>query len=119
METSVYLYLAEEDVDIAEAVEDINAPDNPYFHNVDFAGENRSEDSTAVTMMPWWSTFSETGVMGDVSAATAEKGEKLFEAAVEGLDNVLDGFSEYPIREIDDHHTRDISDDEYDPFRPR
>jgi hypothetical protein len=70
-------------------------------------------------MMPWWSTFSETGVMGDASAATAEKGEILFEAAVEGLDAVLDGFADYPIREIDDHHSRDVSDDEYDPFRPR
>ncbi len=119
METSVYLHLAAEDVDMEQATRDVNVPDNPYFHNVDFAGENRPEDSTAVTMMPWWTTFSETGVMGDASAATAEKGAAIFEAATNGLDNVLDGFAAYPIREIVDKHPRDVSDDAYNPFRPR
>lgn len=119
LETSVYLHLAPEHVEMERAEPDINAPDNPYFHNVDFAGENRPEDSTAVTMMPWWSTFSETGVMGDPTVATAEKGKQLFEAAVEGLDNVLDGFADYPIRPIADKHDRDVADEEYGPFQPR
>ena len=119
LETSVYLHLAPEHVQMEQAEPDINVPDNPYFHNVDFAGENRPEDSTPVTMMPWWTTFSRTGVMGDPTVATAEKGKRLFEAAVDGLDNVLDGFAEYPIREIDDKHERTVSPAEYDPFRPR
>jgi creatinine amidohydrolase len=119
METSMYLHLDPDKIDMDQAVEDINMPDNRYFHNVDFAGENRDEDSTAVTMMPWWSTFSETGVLGDATAASAEKGELLFEAAVKGLDNVLEGLRQYPHREINDKHTREVADREYDPFRPR
>lgn len=119
METAMYLHLAPEEVKMDQAVRDVNAPDNRYFHNVDFAGENRPEDSTAVTMMPWWTTFSETGVMGDATAATAELGEALFTAAVDGLDAVLDGFAAYPLRPIDDKHGRDVADEEYGPFRPR
>jgi creatinine amidohydrolase/Fe(II)-dependent formamide hydrolase-like protein len=33
--------------------------------------------------MPWWSSFSATGVQGDATRATAEKGEALLDAAVE------------------------------------
>jgi hypothetical protein len=58
-------------------------------------------------------------VKGDATAATPEKGERLLAAAVADLENVLDGFSEYPHRDIDDHHSRPVGDDEYDPFRPR
>jgi len=33
-------------------------------------------------LMPWWSSFSTTGVQGRPTLATAEKGEALLEAAV-------------------------------------
>jgi len=33
-------------------------------------------------VMPWWSSFSRTGIQGDAAKATAEKGEKLLEVAV-------------------------------------
>jgi creatinine amidohydrolase len=32
--------------------------------------------------MPWWSSFSRTGVQGEPTRATAEKGAALLEAAV-------------------------------------
>ena len=34
-------------------------------------------------VMPWWSAFSVTGIQGDASKGTAEKGEAFLEAAVE------------------------------------
>jgi creatinine amidohydrolase len=119
LETSLYLYLREEDVDMDEAVEDVSYPINPHFYTSSLDGMVAEDTSTPVSMMEWWSTISETGVKGDASAATAEKGERLLAAAVLGLENLLDAFAEYPIRDIDDHHSRDVRDDEYDVFRPR
>jgi creatinine amidohydrolase/Fe(II)-dependent formamide hydrolase-like protein len=34
-------------------------------------------------VMPWWSAFSLTGIQGDASKGTAEKGEAFLAAAVE------------------------------------
>ena len=34
-------------------------------------------------VMPWWSSFSRTGVQGDPTKATAEKGKALLDAAVQ------------------------------------
>ncbi len=36
-------------------------------------------------LMPWWSSFSESGVQGDATRATAAKGEALFEAATQEI----------------------------------
>jgi creatinine amidohydrolase/Fe(II)-dependent formamide hydrolase-like protein len=33
-------------------------------------------------LMPWWSSFSRSGVQGRATLGTAEKGERLLEAAV-------------------------------------
>src|SRR4029453_5229564 len=33
-------------------------------------------------VMPWWSSFSRTGIQGDAAKATGEKGEKLLEVPV-------------------------------------
>ena len=38
-----------------------------------------------VRLMDHWTRFSKSGVCGDATIATAEKGEKFFEAAVEGF----------------------------------
>ncbi|MGM0604708.1 MAG: creatininase family protein [Halobacteriota archaeon] len=119
METSIYMHLFPDRVDLDAAVRDVGYPESRHFNNLDLAGETRPEDSTPVTMMEWWSTISETGIMGDASAASAETGELLVEAAVEGLDSVLEEFADHPIRPIDDHHTRTVADREYDVFRPR
>lgn len=119
LETSLYLYLDPGSVDAERVREDRYYPDSPNFNNVDLLSDRRDEDHTAVTMMEWWSTISETGVMGDPTDASAETGERIFEAAVDGLDAIVEAFADYPIRDVDDKHHRDVSDDEYDPFRPR
>ncbi len=119
METSIYMHLYPDRVDLDAAPRDIAYPESRHFNNLDLAGQTRPEDSTPVTMLGWWSTVSETGVMGDATVATPETGELLLEAAIEGLGSVLEEFAEYPIRSIDDHHARTVPDREYAPFRPR
>jgi creatinine amidohydrolase len=119
LETSLYSHVAPDHVDMDEAVRDVYYPDSPHFHRIDLAGGVPEDRSTPVTMMEWWSTVSETGVRGDASVGSPEKGAQFLAAAVDGLGNVLDHFAEYPHREIEDHHTRTVDDDEYDPFRPR
>jgi creatinine amidohydrolase/Fe(II)-dependent formamide hydrolase-like protein len=49
------------------------------------AGEHAFMDwaDGPLKVMPWWSSFSATGVQGDATKATAEKGEALLDAAVE------------------------------------
>jgi len=119
METSIYMHLYPERVDMDAAPRDVDYPESRHFNNLDLAGQTRPEDSTPVTMLGWWSTISETGVLGDATVATPETGELLLEAAVEGLSSVLEEFATYPIRSIDDHHARTVTDREYDAFRPR
>jgi creatinine amidohydrolase len=48
------------------------------------AGEHAFMDWSdgPLKLMPWWSSFSATGVQGDATKATAEKGEVLVAAAV-------------------------------------
>ena len=41
--------------------------------------------SASANLMPYWSSLTSSGVMGDATRATQEKGEKFLQAAVEGL----------------------------------
>jgi len=109
METSLYLHIAEEYVDMSQAKADVHYPENPIFYTANLAGEKREDATTAVTIREWWSTMSETGVKGDATLASKEKGEQFLEAAVTGLNNILDAFNNYPHRAIADKHTRERS----------
>jgi creatinine amidohydrolase len=55
-------------------------------------------------VMPWWSSFSESGVQGDASKATAAKGEALFEAATEEIASYVTELRSMPILKRKDHH---------------
>lgn len=118
LETSIYLAVDPDRVDMDEAVRDISYPQKKHFHATGLA-HDPEDTSTPVTMTEWWSTVSETGIMGDPTLASAEKGIQFLDAAVDGLHSILDEFKKYPIRDIDDSHVRDVTDDEYDQFRPR
>lgn len=121
LETSVYRYLHPDDVEMGEATDENAYPESPHFYQFgqDFTGQREPDAATPVMMMEWWSTISETGVMGNAAAATEEKGEAAFEAAVEGVSGILDDFATFPHREPVDHHGRDIPPSAYDAFRPR
>jgi creatinine amidohydrolase len=96
LETSIYLAIAPELVQMDKAEKDLNQPPSKYFYLDWFDGPG--------SMMEYWSTLSRTGTMGDPTLATAEKGESLLEAAANELLMVIDEMSVRPIRERVDHH---------------
>ena len=81
-ETSLYLALKPELVDMSKAV-DQRSPLSPSFQSDLLAGTH--PQGSGVHMVPYWSAKTPSGVMGDATKATREKGEKLLEAAVSGL----------------------------------
>jgi creatinine amidohydrolase len=96
-ETSLYLYLAPERVRIDKAVA-----------GSDVVGKYVSSDSTSnypVRFNDFWGRWTKSGVHGDPTTATAEKGKIIFEAAVSGLIKVVDEWRDWPIAERSDQHT--------------
>jgi creatinine amidohydrolase len=75
LETSIYLAIDPDAVDMDKAVDERSYPDGQYAF-MDWS-------DGPLKVMPWWSSFSRTGVQGDATKATPEKGEALLEAAVE------------------------------------
>jgi creatinine amidohydrolase/Fe(II)-dependent formamide hydrolase-like protein len=71
----VYLYLDAGRVQMDKAQKDINLPNSSYIW-LDLI------DGPPVRMMDHWSRFSKSGVVGDPTLATAEKGRIIFEAVV-------------------------------------
>lgn len=95
-ETSLYLHLAPERVQMDKAVKDD-----------DRMGQFVSSDSTRnypVRFNDFWGRWTQTGVHGDATKATAEKGRILFEAAVTGLMEVVKELRAWPIVERKDMH---------------
>jgi creatinine amidohydrolase len=74
LETSIYLAIEPSAVDMDLAVDEQSYPE----------GEHAWFDWSdgPLKLMPWWSSFSRTGVQGRPTLATAEKGRALLEAAV-------------------------------------
>ncbi len=101
-ETSLYLHLAPERVKMDQAVKDD-----------DRMGQFVSSDSTGnypVRFNDYWGRWTDTGVHGDATKATPEKGKLIFEAAVDGLVNLVDELREWPIEKRRDMHTGPVQD---------
>ncbi len=81
-ETSVYLALRPELVDMSRAVDE-RSPLSASFQSDLLAG-GHPEGSNA-SLVPYWSTKTASGVMGDATKATKEKGERFLDAATAGL----------------------------------
>jgi creatinine amidohydrolase len=81
-ETSLYLALKPELVDMSKAVDE-RSPMSPSFRTDLLAGTH--PQGSAARLVPYWSSITASGVNGDATKATREKGEKFLEAAVEGL----------------------------------
>jgi creatinine amidohydrolase len=96
LETSLYLHLHPEAVDMARAV------DEHGYAETEHAWMDWSDGPLKV--MPWWSSFSESGVQGDASKATAAKGEALFEAAKQEISSYVRELRSMPIPKRKDHH---------------
>ncbi|NLE99798.1 MAG: creatininase family protein, partial [Anaerolineales bacterium] len=102
-ETSLYLYLAPERV----------RTDRMVAGN-DVMGRYVSSDSTAnypARFNDFWGRWTATGVHGDPTAATAEKGRVIFEAAVSALVGFVDEWKAWPLGERSDQHTGPVQSD--------
>jgi creatinine amidohydrolase len=102
-ETSLYLHLAPERVKMELAVKDD-----------DRMGKSVSSDSTPnypVRFNDFWGRWTRTGVHGDPTKATAEKGRILFEAAVAGLVELVGELRAWPIAERQDMHRQPVQAD--------
>jgi creatinine amidohydrolase len=99
-ETSLYLHLAPERVQMDKAVKDD-----------DRMGQFVSSDSTRnypVRFNDFWGRWTQTGVHGDATKATAAKGRILFDAAVTGLMQVVKELRAWPIAERKDMHRGEV-----------
>ncbi|MGA2630050.1 MAG: creatininase family protein [Terriglobia bacterium] len=97
LETSVYLYLAEERVQMQEAVDEIGLPKSRYIWMDLMKG-------SPVLMMDHWSRISRSGTVGQPRLATREKGKVIVEAVVQGLIELVEEFRRRPRQERVDLH---------------
>src|SRR5207237_1770008 len=74
LETSIYLAIDPDAVDMSLAVDERSYPEGQH------AWLDWSDGS--LKLMPWWSSFSRSGVQGEPTLATADKGRVLLDAAV-------------------------------------
>ncbi len=101
-ETSLYLHLAPERVRMDKAVA-----------GHDIMGRYVSSDSTAnypVRFSDIWGRWTNTGVHGDPTLATAEKGQAIFEAAVTNLIAFVDEWRAWPIAARQDQHIQPVQE---------
>jgi len=96
-ETSLVLHLRPELVDMGKAVRTID--------EVQRSTNIMAAERSAVNFQEWWSRNSTTGVQGDATRATPEKGRALFEAATRRVAAFVEEFASRAIRPRTDMHT--------------
>jgi creatinine amidohydrolase len=102
-ETSLYLAVDEGGVQMDKAVSEYEIPESRYFWVDQFGGDGRI---TAARWIQPWSAFTQSGVAGDATAATREKGERWLEAAVAGLVELVAELHARELRAASDRHGR-------------
>jgi creatinine amidohydrolase len=104
LETSMYLAIRPELVDMERAVAEVNAyPTRSIPANTDLVA-GRTPGSSAVAWMPYWSAISTSGVRGDATLATAEKGEQILAAGAAGLAELVRELRRIELPPRVDHH---------------
>ena len=97
-ETSLYLALCPDLVDMSKARRELShRPSKNYWTDL-IGGDG------PLVMMEHWSALSESGVMGDPTKATAEKGRTLLDAAANGIVEIIDEMLARPPAHRVDHH---------------
>jgi creatinine amidohydrolase len=97
METSLVLYLDKSLVDESKAVKEIDFPISKFHWR-------SLVEAPPLGFMDRWSRISKTGVVGDATLATREKGEKLFQLIVERMVELIHDFRTREIRPKTDLH---------------
>ena len=100
IETSAYLYLNEEAVQMDKASSEVKVPVSRFY----WRGWMRGKGSAPLKMMDHWSRISDTGVIGDATKGTVEKGEQWFNASARELADMIVEFRAIKIEERVDHH---------------
>lgn len=100
-ETALYLALRPELVEMDKAVDESSTL--PPSFQTDLLAGKRSDASVA-SLMPYWSSMTESGVRGDATKATLEKGQQWLEAATEGLIELVRELKEMPLLPRHNHH---------------
>lgn len=100
LETSLYLYLAEEDVRKDKIKSDVISfnEENSPFQYVDLYEQGPA------TVVSWTSSYSESGVLGEAELASVEKGRQVYEEAVNQLVNYVTWFKDRPQDQRRDRH---------------
>jgi creatinine amidohydrolase len=91
LETSIYLAIDAEAVDMEKAVDELGYRQSEHAY-MDWS-------DGPLRLMPWWSSFSTTGVQGRATRGTAEKGQKLLRGAVEELVGMVRDLKDRPLPE--------------------
>lgn len=94
-ETSCYLAFNPEPVDLSKAVK----ADIPYGSSFGFSAEDAS-----VILMPYWSSISPMGVMGDPRQANAADGKAYLDVVVEEIVEIVKQFQAMQLPDRTDHH---------------
>jgi len=102
IETSLYLHLAPERVQMDKAQS-----------GNDVVGNYLSSDSTTpyVRFSDYWGRWTQLGVHGDPTVASAEKGRIVFESAVTRLIAVVNEWRAWPLPERSDQHSGPVQAD--------
>ena len=99
-ETSLLLHLAPHLVDMSKAQKEMDFQQSKYIY-WDLQG---GAVGGTVAFMDYWSRMSKTGVIGDPTLATKEKGRLIFDAIVQGLSDFVREFKTREIRKRVDYH---------------
>ena len=94
-ETSIYLALRPDLVDMSKAVKELRSSS---------LSVEAGASSAMPDLWPYWSTHTQSGIMGDATLASKEKGEELLEAAASGLANIVKELRKREIPQRVDHH---------------
>ncbi len=100
IETSVYRYLNDGAVQMDQATCEVKIPNSRYY----WRGWIRGKGASPLRLMDQWSRISDTGVIGDATVATVEKGEALYQAATRELASLIQEFRQLPIEPRIDRH---------------
>jgi len=105
LETSLMLFLAPELVDMSKARRNWDFPKSKFIRwGIEKGQEDFGVSGGKVQFMDWWSRMSSTGVLGDPTKASREKGEKAFDMLVDALTEFIREFRSREIRQRKDYH---------------
>jgi len=97
LETSMYWHVDPERVQTDKFQKEMAVPPSQFiWHDL--------TNPSPVQMMEWWSTFSHTGVLGDPTLASQEKGARLYEVLIDRMVALVQELRSRPIRPRADLH---------------